>query len=157
MTRQQILQLIFHGAMLVLLGMVSGYIYRFAISSEWGPDQERTWRILHTFMVQCGGLYIAIGAVGRYLTLTTRTGTFVVWSLALSAYTFALGLVIAPLIGTRGLDPGSSLAAVAVFVNFVVSSAFGLAGVAVVVLGAFASLRRIGTSPRTSLNEGRDS
>ena len=85
MTRRQILSLVFHGTLLVFLGMVAGYIYRFAITDDWGPDFERSWRILHTFLAQVGTLVIALGAVAHYVTLARRTGTFVVWSLACPA------------------------------------------------------------------------
>ena len=148
MTRRQILNLMFHGVMLVLLGMIAGYIYRFALTGDWNSDYQRSWRILHTFVVQTGTLYIAIAAIGQLLTLSERVASFVVWSLVISAYTFALGLVFAPIVGTRGLDPGSSVGAVLVFADFGVSSAFGLAGAALALRGAFASLRAAALAPR---------
>src|SRR5690242_8889908 len=109
MTRRQILHLVFNGALLVFLGMSAGFAYRFAIVHDWEAVKQREMRILHTFLVQVGALIIAIGAIGNYLTISVRRATFLVWSLVLSTYTFAAGLVAAAIVGTRGLKPGNSV------------------------------------------------
>lgn len=150
MTRRQILHLVFWGALLLFLGMLTGYVYRFAITDDWDPGRQRTMRILHLFMVQMGAFYIAIGAAGRYLTLGARAGNFAVLSLVVGGYAFALGLVVATIIDIRGLEPGDSVLSAIVYGNFFISSAAGAAGVGVIALGAFASLRRgTATDPPT--------
>ena len=140
MLRRQILHLAFNGVMIVFLGMLAGYVYRFALTDDWGPDQQRTWRILHTFMVQTGSLYIAFAAIGPFLTISKRAGSWSVWTLVIGGYAFAGGLVVASLLDLRGLAPGDSLGSALVFLNFVISSAAGVAGVALLLRGAAASL-----------------
>jgi hypothetical protein len=121
--------------------MFAGFVFRFSITSDWGPDQQRAWRVVHTFLTSCGGLYTAIGAVGHLLKLGARAATFVVWTLAVSAYAFALALMIGPLVGARGLELTGSAINTIIFIAFSLSSAGGITAMLVVIRGALATLK----------------
>ena len=104
MTRRMVLRLVFHGALLVVLGMLVGFAFHRAITEGAGPDTQRAWRVAHTSLVGGGALYLAFAAVGQYLLLSPRAAAFTIWSLVIAAYAFAFGFVVGPAIGARGLE-----------------------------------------------------
>src|SRR5262249_30039625 len=116
--QRMVLQIVFHGLLLVLLGMVVGLPFQRAITSHSGPDAERAWRGAHTSLVGGGVLYLALAAVAQHLVLPRRAARFVVWSLMFAAYAFAFGFVVGPAVGARGLEPAGPLLHVIIFVAF---------------------------------------
>ena len=141
MTRRMVLQLVFHGVLLVVLGMLVGLPFQQAITSHAGPDAERAWRVAHTSLVGGGVLYLGLAAVGHHLVLSRRAAAFVVWSFVFAAHAFALAFVVGPAIGARGLEPVGPPSHVVVFVVFAVTLSFVLAAMMIVLWGAYAALR----------------
>jgi hypothetical protein len=141
MTRRQILQLVFHGLLLVVLGMIAGVPFREAITESWGADAERAWRVAHTSLVGGGALYLALAAVAHYLVLGQRAATLVTGGLLFAAYGFAFGFIVGPAVGARGLEPLGAPLHIIVFVVFALALLAAFVAMAVVLWGAFVALR----------------
>lgn len=145
MNRRMVLQLVFHGLLLIVLGMLVGFAFHSAITENSGPDAERAWRVAHTSLVGLGALYLALAGVAHHVVLSRRAARFGIWSLLFAAYASILGFVVGPAIGARGLEPtGPPLH---IFIFGVLGLALLLLLVAMCVLlgGAFTALRSSGT------------
>jgi hypothetical protein len=136
-----VLALVFHGFLLVLLGMLVGFPFQQAIVSHAGPEVERAWRVAHTSLVSGGVLYLALAAVAHHLILSRRAAAFAVGSLVFAAYAFALGFVVGPAIGARGLEPVGPPLHVAIFAVLAVALLLALAAHVVLLWGAFKAWR----------------
>ena len=141
MARRMILQLVFHGLLLVVLGMLVGLPFHNAITQHSGPDTERAWRVTHTSLVGGGALYLGLAAVAQYLVLSRRAAAFAVWSLVFAAYAFALGFVVGPAVGARGLEAVGPPLHIVVFGVLAVALLFALVAMFVFLWGAYAALR----------------
>jgi hypothetical protein len=142
MTQRRVLLLVVHGVLLVVLGMVVGVPFREAITNHWGADAERSWRVAHTSLVGGGALYLALAGVAHHLALGPRAAAFVVGSLVFAAYAFALGFVLGPAVGARGLEPVGPALHVAIFAIFAAALLLAFVAMGVVFWGALVALRR---------------
>jgi hypothetical protein len=136
-----VLQLVVHGLLLVLLGMLVGFPFQQAITSHAGPEAERAWRVAHTSLVGGGVLYLALAAVAHHLVLSRSAARFVIWSLVFAAYAFIFGFVVGPAVGARGLEPVGPPLHVIVFVAFAAGLVLALAAIVAMLWGARAALR----------------
>jgi hypothetical protein len=139
-----ILLIVFHGVLLVILGMLVGLPFAQAITSGAGPDAERAWRVAHTSLVTGGALYLGLGAVAHHLLLSPRAARFVVRSLVFATYAFAFAFVVGPAIGARGLEPVGPASHVLVFAVLALTLLLVLAAMGAILWGAWAALRRAG-------------
>jgi hypothetical protein len=142
MTQRHILLLLFHGVLLVVLGMLVGVPFREAITGHWGAEAERSWRVAHTSLVGGGALYLALAGVAHHLALGPRAAAFVVGSLVFAAYAFALGFVLGPAVGARGLEPVGPGLHIVIFAILAASLLLVFLAMGVVLWGALAALRR---------------
>ncbi len=142
MARKFVIQIAFHGVLLVVLGMLVGLPFADAITAQSGPEIERAWRVAHTSLVTAGTLYVAIAAIAHHLMLPGRAAAFVTWSFVLSAYAFSFALVVGPVVGARGLEPTGPPLNVLIFALFVASLLLSFFSVVIVLWGLFVSLRR---------------
>lgn len=139
--RRQI-QLSFHGALVLLIGMIFGIPYALAIVGTWGEETVRAWRVAHTGVAAVGVTLIAVAGILSHLALRERLASLLVWSLLVSGYGFAIGLVLVAAAGVRGLQASGSL------LNLIAFSVDGVAvlaaflGVGLVIYGAFAALQQ---------------
>lgn len=69
--RQQI-QMLFHGALVLSLGLLLGLPFGVAVTGGWGGESVQAWRVAHVGMVAVGLMLIAIGAAFRHLVLGQR-------------------------------------------------------------------------------------
>ncbi len=146
MARRSVLQLAFHGVMLVALGMLVGLPFANAITAHSGPELERAWRVSHASLVTVGTLYVAIAAIAHHLILPRPAAAFVTWSFVVSAYAFAFAFVVGPVVGARGLEATGPPLNVFIFAVLVASLLALFLSVGIVLWGLFAALRRGGSS-----------
>jgi hypothetical protein len=139
------LQILLHGLIVLLVGLLCGIPYGRAITHDWGEEGVRAWRVAH-FGLVVGGIWVMVVAgVSHLLVLTKRSIALLVYSVVTSAYGFTVALVVAAVGGVRGLElAGPTLNVIAFLANAVAASA-SLVWVAVMLLGTIVALREAGT------------
>jgi len=138
--RRQI-QMLFHGAIVVFMGLLFGLPFGVAVTTGWGEESVQAWRVAHAGMVAVGLMLIAIGAALRHLVPGQRQTSWLVWSLVASAYAFTLAVLIRGIAGVKGFQPTGPLLNWVAFVSNAVGIVGSLMGVALTICGAYAALR----------------
>ncbi|TMA55532.1 MAG: hypothetical protein E6J75_11720, partial [Deltaproteobacteria bacterium] len=108
-------RLTFHGAVVTLVGLLAGIPYAMVATGR-VVGSERAWRFAHVGNILGGIFLLAVAGVADRLDLVPARRTLLVWSLVLSAYADAAGIVMAAIFNVRGLIPGGSLANTLVYV-----------------------------------------
>ena len=134
-------QLLAHGSVVLLVGLLSGAGFSEAITGAQGGDAERAWRVAHTGLSLGGALFIAIAMALPTLVLSERVASFLTWSLVASGYGFAIALPLGALLGFRGLEPAGPASNFVVFVGNAIGALGSLVGALLFCWGAFRSLR----------------
>lgn len=137
-------QLVLHGAIVLLIGLLGGIPFALAVGNDWGPEAVRAWRVAHSGGAMLGLMLLVVGAVLHRILLRDRVASALVWSLVASAYSFTFGLVLAATGGVRGVKAAGPALNWAVFVAYLVGSLGAFLGVALVIRGAYAALRKTG-------------
>jgi hypothetical protein len=136
-------QVLFHGAVILFIGMLLGIPYAAAIVDKWGDEAERAWRVAHVGESAAGVTLLLVGAVIGHLTLTERTLRLLVWSIVASGYGFTVGLPLAAVAGVRGLEPAGPLMNWTVFTAYLIGGGGGFVAAALMIGGFYAALRRL--------------
>lgn len=114
------LRILFHGLVVLLVGLLCGVPYGLAITRAWGEEAVRAWRFAHFGLVMAGIWLMVVAAVSCLLVLTPRNLAILVCSVVTSAYGFTVASVVAAVGGVRGLEPtGPVLNIVAFLANLV--------------------------------------
>jgi hypothetical protein len=120
------MELVFHGAIVLLLSQLAGYALLFAINA---PQQDATklgmWRMSHAACSAGAVFLIALGPVVSHLLLTPGQAALLVHSLVVSTYGLTLGTVVAGISGHRGTRlrrPWSNMIAAVLYVVGVLGS-----------------------------------
>ena len=139
------IQMLFHGAVVLLVGLVCGVPFGVAVARGWGNDSVRSWRVAHSGVAGIGVMLLAIGTAFQHMVLGERAAFLLVWFLVVSAYAFTFAMVLGGIAGARGIRPSGSALNVMVFVGNMVGVAGSLLGVALAVYGMYAALAGAGT------------
>src|SRR2546422_10625815 len=99
--------MIFHGAVVILLGLLAGFPYALVITGSL-VGSERAWRMAHLEGVLNGLVVIAVAAVWDRLALDGWKREVLAWSPVLMAYGNVVASVIGATFAVRGLAPGGS-------------------------------------------------
>jgi len=142
MTDRQAGVLVFHGALLLLVGNLTGLPFALAIQESWGEDVVRAWRVAHTSLLMGGILYVATGLARRHIALPARAGAFMVRALVVTAYVFSSALILGACIGARGLSESGPPLHVLIFVAFLFSVTALFAASILFVWGTYRALSR---------------
>ena len=102
MARRSVLQIAFHGVLLVVLGMLVGLPFADAVTTQSGPEVERAWRVAHTGVASTGMTVVLVGLAMPYLVLSERAERILKPSLIVASYGFGVGLTLGGVIGVRG-------------------------------------------------------
>ena len=103
------LQLLFHGAIVLSIGQLSGIPYGSAIAMKKDEDLVRAWRVAHSGLSMGGTTMIAIAAALNLLDTNAIALSIVVWSSVISGYGFCLALPYGAWVGHRGLTVGKTI------------------------------------------------
>ncbi len=133
-------QMVFHGVLVFVLGLLAGFPYGQVITGGM-EGSERAWRMAHLEGVLNGMLVIAIAGAAPGLTLTPRQHVLLAWSLIGAGYGNVVASVIGAWTGERGLALGDSAANNLVFALFVAAIVAVFAGLALTALGALRARR----------------
>ena len=80
--------LIFHGAIIILIGLFSGLTYWQTIIRNKKPEVIRGWRIAHVFLVIEGMFIVIVGLLIPHLILSGLAVRLIVWIIVSSGYGF---------------------------------------------------------------------
>jgi hypothetical protein len=128
--------LIFHGAIIILIGLFSGLIYWQTIIRNKRPEVIRGWRIAHLFLVIEGMFIVIVGLGIPYLALGGLSVRVLVWTLASSGYGFAWAFIGGAWKGYRGLTPKPYGLNTFLFLGHFVGAGGSLIGIAMVIYGS---------------------
>ena len=133
-------QLIFHGAVIFLIGLLCGVPFGRAIVRRKPEATVSAWRVAHTSLTMGGILLLVVGLVVPQLRLGTSTLTLMVWAFVASAYGFVLALPLGAHYGHRGLTYQPPFANRVVYLGNVIGVLGTVVGSAVLLWGAYAAL-----------------
>jgi hypothetical protein len=131
-------RLVFHGAVVLLLGLLAGVPFGAAITDGWGEEAIHAWRVAHTGLVGGGVALIAIGGAAHRVRLGPGAAAWLVGSLVASIYAGVFALGVGPILGVRGLEPTPPLANQLAFGANLVLALGSLIAAALLVRGAWA-------------------
>ena len=103
------LQLLFHGAIVMLIGLLSGIPYGSAINNQQDESVIRAWRVAHSGLAMGGTTMIAVAAAINQLEIDAIALNILVWSSVISGYGFCLALPYGAWVGHRGLAMGKTV------------------------------------------------
>jgi hypothetical protein len=133
-------RVVFHGAVVLLIGLLCGIPFAQVLTAGGDPELARAWRVAHVGIAAGGILGIATGPALRHVALGARGATWLVGALITSLYGFAVALILGPLAGVRGLEAQGPPANLLVFAANTVAS---VASVVAAVLLAMGAWRRV--------------
>jgi hypothetical protein len=132
--------LIFHGAIIILLGLFSGLVYWRTIVRNKRPEAIRGWRIAHAFLVMEGIFIVIVGLGIPHLALGGLAVRVLVWTIAISGYGFAWAFIGGAWKGYRGLTPKPYGFNTILFLGHFIGAGGSLVGIAIVIYGSLKAI-----------------
>lgn len=141
-------QSVFHGAVVLFIGLVAGLPFGAAVGHSPTADTAHAWRVAHAGNTAIGVMLITIGAVAPRLVLGRRLAALMIWALIGAAYSFVLATVAAALAGERGLAMKGSVINRAIFVGYLFGVGAAFLGVVLLIAGAYAAFTKASTAAK---------
>lgn len=132
--------LIFHGSVILLVGLLCGAPYAQAIIRRKPEATIHAWRVAHLSLPIAGILLFALVAVVPQLQLSAFVVALMVWAFVVSSYAFTVALTLGAHYGHRGLTPKPPFLNRIVYVGNVLGAIASLVGAVLLVWGAYAAL-----------------
>jgi hypothetical protein len=133
-------RMVFHGAVVVMLGLLAGFPHAFVLTGQIAGE-ERAWRMAHLEGLLNGFVVLTAAAVADRLMLSPRQYDWLVWSLVVAAYGNVIASVLGATFGVRGLALAPPVANIIMNLLFWVAIAGILAGVGLMIVGARNAVR----------------
>jgi hypothetical protein len=132
--------LVFHGTIVLLVALLCGAPYGRAINGR-APDHiVQSWRLAHQALTVGAILMFAVATLLASFAVPGQIKQLIANLLIVSGYSFSVALVLAPMVGERGLSPRGSLKAKAIFAGNAVGAMTSLLAAVALVYAAFRSL-----------------
>lgn len=93
------IRVIFHGAVVMLVGLLCG------VPTVNEGDSERYWHTAHESLILIGVLMLAVSSVLPLLVLPKREATGLFWSLLATGYGLMVGLILQGVTGQHAFSP----------------------------------------------------
>ena len=133
-------QLILHGGIILLMGLLSGIPFGRAIVHGKPEATVRGWRVAHSGITMGGVLLLALSSVVPHLELSLWARALLVWAFIGSSYGFTVALPLGAHYGHRGLTPGPPFWNRIVYLGNIIGAFGSLVGTLILLWGAFAAL-----------------
>lgn len=134
------LQLLFHGAIVLLIGLLSGIPYGLAITKKKAEEVVRAWRVAHSGLAMGGTTMIAIAAAIDRLDINAIALVILVWSSIISGYGFCIALTYGASVGHRGLAVGKTVKSNVVYIGNLVGAWGSVVSTLALILGCLQSM-----------------
>ncbi|MDJ0595245.1 MAG: hypothetical protein QNJ72_35575 [Pleurocapsa sp. MO_226.B13] len=134
------LQLLFHGAIVLLVGLLSGIPYGSAINKRKSEEVIRAWRVAHSGLAMGGTTMIAFSAAINQLDINAIALLILVWSSVISGYGFCIALPYGAWMGHRGLAVGKSFKSNVVYLGNMVGAFGSLISTLALIFGCLQSM-----------------
>ena len=141
MMKRAQLRILFHGLIILLVGLLCGVPYGRAITGGWGDEVVRGWRVAHLSLVVGGLWLLMVAAVSSLLVLDRRGIALLVGSNVTSGYAFTVALVLGASAGVRGLNATGPILNVVVFGANTVASLASVVWIVITIVGTVRALR----------------
>lgn len=129
-------RVVFHGAIVLLVGLLCGY----PAATE-GDGGERLWHTAHEGLIMVGIMLFAITAVMPLLRLERRERTGLVWSLVAMGYGLTVGLLVEGFTGSRAFGPTTSPVLLIGFIGNATGILSSMIAAGLTIIGAHAARR----------------
>ena len=130
---------VFHGAVVVMLGLLAGFPHAFVLTGQL-VGEERAWRMAHLEGLLNGMLMMLAAAVAGSLALTASQQSWLLWSLVAAGYGNVIASVLGASVGVRGLAFAGPPANLVMNLLFWIAIGGILAGVGLLIAGARAAV-----------------
>ena len=134
------LQLLFHGAIVMLIGLLSGIPYGLAITRKKDESVIRAWRVAHSGLAMGGTTMIAVAATITMLDINAIALFILVWSSVISGYGFCIALPYGAWVGHRGLAVGKTVQSNIVYFGNTVGAWGSLVSTIALIFGCLESM-----------------
>jgi hypothetical protein len=135
MTDTDRMRVIFHGALVLLVGLLCG----FPAVAESAGESMRLWHTAHEGLIMIGIMLLAMASVLPSLVLERREASGLVWALLATGYGLMTGLIIQGLTGTRAFGPTSSPVLMIAFVGNAIGMLGSVVAASLTLMGARAA------------------
>lgn len=132
--------LIFHGAVVLLFGLLLGAPYARAIKRNAAAHIVNSWRVAHLSLPIGATLMFAIAAILPSLLVSSQTQWAISMALIVSAYGFCLATPLAAMTGERGLSSGGKGIEKLVYFGNLIGAVFSIIAAGILLYAAFVSL-----------------
>lgn len=132
------LRLIFHGAIVLLVGLLAGL----PTTTETIDGAARHWHTTHEALIMMGVWMLAASSVLPQLVLDAAELKALVWSHLLMGYGFMVALIIGGVAGVEVFSPGATPANLGAFVAAVLGILGAIGAAALTIKGAWTALQR---------------
>src|ERR1044072_1463353 len=133
MTHVRRLRLVFHGAIVLMVGLLSGLP---TVVESINGDAVRAWHTAHEALIMMGIWLLVMSSVVPVLVLARRAATVLFGALLAMGYGFIVALVLGGSFGVSPFEPGRTPAAFTAFVAAVIGIGGGGGSAGVAIMGA---------------------
>jgi hypothetical protein len=133
-------QLVFHGAVVLLVGLLCGAPYGRAVNRNAPAHIVHSWRVAHGSIPLGAALMFGVAAVLSHLKGSAPLKWAIALFLIVSSYAFCFSLPLAAVVGHRGLSSRGPTSAKLVHAGNVVGAVSSLVAAAVLIYAAYVSL-----------------
>jgi hypothetical protein len=139
-------RLIFHGAVVMFVGLLCGY----PAVVEQGDEALRMWRGAHLELLLVGIWFLATAGILPSLVLARREAVGLVWALVATGYGLTAALVLGAITGVRAIEPRGPVINQIAFSGSAIGILGALLAVLLTLVGARAAVRRTALVARGS-------
>jgi hypothetical protein len=137
MTSHDRARLVFHGAMVLLVGLLCGYPTVVETLSQPG----RMWHTAHEALIMIGIWLLATSSVLAVIKLDRREASGLVWSLIATGYGLMIAVVTQAITGVEAFEPGRSPSSIVAFTGSAVGIVGSLLATLLTLKGARAAIK----------------
>lgn len=128
--------IIFHGAIVLFVGVLAGVPYWFVIIRNKGKEVIGAWRVAHSFLSIYGMLMLIVGILSPQLVISEPVALVFLWSFVTAGYAFVVAFIAGAWKGYRGLTPWPYGLNTVLFVCHVIGISGSLIGIAIIIYGS---------------------